>query len=301
MRDVEAVSLAPRESRSSFQPPAGCDPRGRRRARAQAQRREAEQCTREFIAEIARDCRPWGLSVTEVARHLKMPARTVRHWKSEACQVRPICRRGRPPQTCSVADRNEVFHFLREVSGPAVGVEALRALFPTVPRCVIADLLRRYRRVWRYRERRSGFRLNWLRPGSVWAIDFSEPRHPIDGVHDYLFAVRDLASHCQLAWHPFRGETAAEAIEVMEDLFRRHGPPLVLKSDNGSAFIAELFRDMLRACKRPADCVPVSRPGGARPVDQRADEDGTPRRVPRAGRESQRSGRGSRLPAVGQQ
>jgi hypothetical protein len=81
----------------------------------------------------------------------------------------------------------------------------------------------------------------------VWAIDFSEPLHPIDGVYEYLFAVRDLGSHCQLAWHPFRGEAAAEAIQTLEELFRRWGPPLVLKSDNGSAFIAEAFRDRLVA------------------------------------------------------
>jgi hypothetical protein len=36
--------------------------------------------------------------------------------------------------------------------------------------------------------------LHWTVPGSVWAMDFAEPPAPVDGVYDYLFSVRDLAS-----------------------------------------------------------------------------------------------------------
>jgi hypothetical protein len=82
----------------------------------------------------------------------------------------------------------------------------------------------------------------------VWAIDFSEARHPIDGVYPYLLAVRDLASHRQLAWQPVASEKAAEVVPTLRQLFAEHGPPLVLKSDNGSAFIAHLTREaMLQA------------------------------------------------------
>jgi transposase InsO family protein len=138
-----------------------------------------------------------------------------------------------------------VLRFLREVSGPAVGLEAIRALFPDVPRCVLADLLRRYRYVWRWRYREQGFRLDWKRPGAVWAIDFSEPPQPIDGVFDQLFAVRDLAGHEQLAWTPVKGAAAEQAMAVMGGLFREHGAPLVVKCDNGSAFISDEFQAFL--------------------------------------------------------
>jgi transposase InsO family protein len=177
------------------------------------------------------------------AETLGVAPRTLRHWRRRT-DAPPACR-GRPCKTASPERRAEVRRFLREVCGPAVGLEAIRALFPDVPRCVLADLLRRYRRVWRRRYRQRGLRLTWRRPGAVWAIDFSEAPCLIDGVFRYLFAVRDLASHCQLLWRPVKAETAAEAIAALEDLFREHGPPLVIKCDNGSAFIADAFQALL--------------------------------------------------------
>jgi transposase InsO family protein len=175
-----------------------------------------------------------------------MSPRTLRHWrqrwKTDRLAWRP---RGRPPVTCDVATRNQVIRFLHEVTGPAVGLPALRPLFPQVPRCILADLLRRYRRVWRRRWCRKGYRLTWHVPGAVWAMDFSEAPHPIDGAYEYLFAVRDLASHYQIAWIPVPDLQAQTVLPLLWQLFGEHGPPLVLKSDNGSAFIADLLTDFL--------------------------------------------------------
>ena len=44
--------------------------------------------------------------------------------------------------------------------------------------------------------------LHWHRPGAVWAMDHTEPPTPIDGRWPHVLAVRDLASHMQLAWLP---------------------------------------------------------------------------------------------------
>jgi len=141
-----------------------------------------------------------------------------------------------------VSSRNAVIHFLRHVSGPAIGLEPLRALFPSVSPTILADLLRRYRQVWRRRYRLTGFRLRWHHVGSAWAMDHSEASQPVDGVYPYIFAVRDVASGYQLAWQPVRTTKADEVLAILDDLFQEHGPPLVLKSDNGSAFIAEPTR-----------------------------------------------------------
>jgi transposase InsO family protein len=198
---------------------------------------------RHAAARCAADGQRQKQSVSSTARQLGVRERTLRHWMAKCPSIPAV--RGRPTVRCPVAVRNEVYRWLRDVTGPVVGLAALQALFPHVPRVVLESLLKRYRRVWKWRYRRRGFRLEWLRPGRVWAIDFSEPRYPIDGVCDYLFAVRDLASHYQLAWLPFRTQTAQEAMRALERLFLEFGPPLVLKSDNGSAFIAELFEQML--------------------------------------------------------
>jgi hypothetical protein len=78
-------------------------------------------------------------------------------------------------------------------------------------------------------------------------MDFSQARHPIDGVFPYLLAIRDLASHQQLAWRPVRGQTADDVLPVLQELFTEHGAPLVLKSDRGSAFIALATRTAMLA------------------------------------------------------
>ncbi len=192
-----------------------------------------------------------GGSQRQVASQLEVSDRTLRNWKrrleANAHEKRfDPPPRGRPPLACDADTRNAVIRFLHQITGPVVGLPALRPLFPSVPRVILAELLGRYRRVWRRRYRQSGFRLTWHHAGAVWAIDFSQPRCPIDGVYDYLLAVRDLASHQQLAWLPVFDEKAATIVPILQQLFDQHGPPLVLKSDNGSAFIAAATQDVLR-------------------------------------------------------
>ena len=57
--------------------------------------------------------------------------------------------------------------------------------------------------------------------------------------------MRDLASGMQLAWRPTKDETAQTAVSVLVGLFLVHGPPLVLKLDNGSAYRAEEMQKAL--------------------------------------------------------
>ena len=139
-----------------------------------------------------------------------------------------------------------MIHFLHEITGPNVSQEAVRCLFGDVPACIIQDLLTRYKRVWRRRYAKSGYRLTWNSPGRVWAIDHSESRKLIDGRYGYLFAVRDLASHQQLAWDACEGTGAREATAILGELFAVHGPPLILKSDNGSAFTSAEMQNLLK-------------------------------------------------------
>jgi transposase InsO family protein len=73
-------------------------------------------------------------------------------------------------------------------------------------------------------------------------MDFTEVSHPIDGRFPYVFAVRDLASGLQLAWEPVADPTTAAVIPVLRRLFTVAGAPLVLKSDNGSAFRADRLK-----------------------------------------------------------
>jgi transposase InsO family protein len=120
--------------------------------------------------------------------------------------------------------------------GPGVGLPTLQTMFPMLARAELADILSRYRRVWRRLHEQTIHVLHWSEVGRVWAIDFHGPRPPIDGLYPYLVAARDLASHQQVAWLPVRDVTAATVLPVLTSLFVVHGAPLALKSDNGSAF-----------------------------------------------------------------
>jgi transposase InsO family protein len=57
--------------------------------------------------------------------------------------------------------------------------------------------------------------------------------------------VRDLASHQQLLWLPVPDLTADTTIAALRMLFTLHGAPLVLKADNGSAFVAGATKEFL--------------------------------------------------------
>jgi transposase InsO family protein len=129
--------------------------------------------------------------------------------------------------------------------GPGVGLPTLLALCPEMARREIQDMLRRYRRLYKRRCRALVRVLHWHRTGAVWATDFAEPPLAVDGCYSRLLAVRDLASGFQLAWLPVADESAQTAHDVLIALFRAHGAPLVLKSDNGSAFIADHVRRLL--------------------------------------------------------
>jgi hypothetical protein len=76
-------------------------------------------------------------------------------------------------------------------------------------------------------------------------MDFTHPSRLIDGVYPAILNVVDLGSRQQLLWLPTLREDAATVRDALDDLFEQHGPPLVIKSDNGPPFRAEATKDLL--------------------------------------------------------
>lgn len=114
----------------------------------------------------------------------------------------------------------------------------LRRRFPQVAREELREMQRRYRRVLRRKGRATLHVLRWMEPGAVWAMDHAEAPAPIDDRYGSLLAVRDLASQQQLAALPVEAQDAVTTEAVLESLVREHRAPLVLKADNGSAFLS---------------------------------------------------------------
>jgi transposase InsO family protein len=222
------------------------DPPSTRRGYArQCLAREYEWNLRKNIVGLTRWTSNLGLSLPETANLLHLAPRTLRYWyddfRIKAPQIHLL---GRPTLRSPLADRTEVLDVLDEL-GPATSVATLRECFPLMPRAELEDLVKRYRRVWRIRHQHVQFCLHWQQPGAVWAMDFSQAPRPIDGIYPYLLAVRDLASHQQLLWLPVLDMTADTTIAALRMLFVLHGAPLVLKADNGPAFIADATKEFL--------------------------------------------------------
>jgi putative transposase len=182
------------------------------------------------------DERGWAQAATAEALHLA--GRTLRHWQHTAALGQPVAGLGRPALRAPREQRQAVLEALDEL-GPGVGVATLHEGFPALGRRELADLLARYRRAWRRRNQELLHVLRWPVAGIVWAIDYAEAPCATDGLYPYLLAVRDLASGQQLLWLPVRDATSAQAQQALASLFALYGAPLVLKSDNGSAFGAE--------------------------------------------------------------
>jgi hypothetical protein len=217
----------------------------RRGAAGQRTRRALERAVRRAAVAFGRWAARHGLSLHQAAAALAIAPRTLARWQRawQQTRLRPQPR-GRPCRRSSRAARNRLLALLG-LLGPHAGLPTLRALCPEMARREIQDLLRRYRRAWKLRHRVLLHVLHWQRAGSVWAADFAEPPWPVDGCYDRLLAVRDLASGMQLAWLPVVDESARTAGDTLVALFRQHGPPLVLKSDNGSAFISDRTQQLL--------------------------------------------------------
>jgi transposase InsO family protein len=213
---------------------------GQRRERLQ------EQMARRHVVEAGEDLLGAGWHWADTADFFHLAPRTLRYWRQglSLAGVRwmPL---GRPIRAANRQERNDVIHFLDEW-GPGVGLPTLQVLFPALARAALVDILGRYRRVWRRLHQQPIHVLHWSEVGRVWAIDFHGPRPLVDGLYPHLLAVRDLASHQQLAWLPVRDVTAATVLPVLTRLFREHGAPLVLKSDNGSAFGAQEVQALSR-------------------------------------------------------
>lgn len=179
-------------------------------------------------------------SARKVALRLGISPRTLEHWVREL----PSRAVGRPQKRVAWKRRKRVVRFLLE-NGFHLGLPTLQAEFPKIPRAVLHETLQAWREIAARRKRRHFLRLVWERPGGVWAADFTKPPQPIEGTFPSVLLVRDLASSCVLAAAPVAAEDAAHAQAVFQELFHNLGPPLVIKLDNGSAFIERGFRRWL--------------------------------------------------------
>jgi transposase InsO family protein len=212
---------------------------------AQQPRREAEHEARLHAVAFQHWAVQQGMRQEAVAGQLGLAPGTLafwaHRWHVDYLEARPL---GRPCHRSPLPLRNQAIDFMR-FAGPGVSATAVQATFPALARREAENLRDRFRRLWELDHPRAIHVLHWHHPGAVWAMDHTGPMPAIDGRWPYMLAVRDLSSGCQLAWLPVLDETAETTIGALQWLFLEYGPPLVLKSDNGSGFIAEAMHRFL--------------------------------------------------------
>lgn len=218
----------------------------RRGPHRQKARREAERQVRRSAVGLARWAARYGEDAGQCAGRVGLNSETLRRWARRWTDDRmAVLERGRPVDRSERALRQAILAVF-SLMGPGVGLPTLQDLFPGVGRSELVSMQSRYR--WAFSRRRRSFvhALRWTTPGAVWAQDHADPPCPIDGRYDKLHAVRDLGSSSHLAALPTDTNGAVPACKLLEALFRFHGAPLVMKSDNGSAFTSDEMRELAR-------------------------------------------------------
>jgi transposase InsO family protein len=145
----------------------------------------------------------------------------------------PLADIGAPPKEVPREARNLVKD---ELDKRGANVEHLYETFPFISKQSLSD----FTVFWLLAQSRLKININlhWQQPGAVWAMDFL--KRETDKGYGYILNVRDLSSGKVLASRPTKSQTAAESCRILEELFLIYGVPLVIKSDNGSEFIAEI-------------------------------------------------------------
>jgi transposase InsO family protein len=231
-----------------------------RGALAQQSRRELEVEVRVRVVELGDWAHARGLLWIEIAASIGLSPRTLSAWRNRRSHDRLTPRpRGRRSTRSSRDERNAVVHFIND-RGPCVGLPTLRAAFPTMRRAELADRLAHYRTACRRLFRTDRSRLTWLRSGAVWAMDFVQASELIDGRFPFLLSIMDLASRYTLLWSPVPHEDAATVLTHLDELFTEHGAPLVLKCDNGPAFLSDTIKTFLTDWLVAALYSPARRP-----------------------------------------
>ncbi len=180
-----------------------------------------------------------------IAKELGVTPQTIRRWVKRVREGKPVYRSPGPkPKDVPRQRRQAVIGSLVRL-GPFAGVAVLRGLFESVPYRRLAQLKRRFVCVLKRRYRWYSKRLEWLRAGAVWAADFTKPKARLEHGMKQLLLVRDLASGAMLAAVRCRTENARVAGGALLALFVSLGAPLVLKLDNGSAFVAGATQALL--------------------------------------------------------
>ncbi len=190
------------------------------------------------VTELKRQMR-W--SYPRLCRCVGVPYGRFRRWQARLQHGQPVWGRPGPKKVValSLAELRGAVDGLDHGDQRSRGTGALYRHYHTqISRRDLAALIATARRALAEERQAACCHITWHVPGLVWSLDDTELARSPHQVLD-LHQVQDLASRYKfLPWVGERivGETVAARLE---QLFLQHGPPLVLKRDNGGTLNQE--------------------------------------------------------------
>jgi transposase InsO family protein len=189
-----------------------------------------------FVTTLSRLKRqvPWPYQ--RLCQYLALPHSSFRRWKHRLERGQPVLFKPGPKKVAPLNLEELHVHLYRLKHGyqrsPGVG-RLYRQYQDQISRRDLRALTETVRRELAQQRQAELRRITWHVPGLVWSLDDAElVRLASHQLH--LHQVQDLASRYKFT--PLVGDRAwGETVALrLEQLFLRHGPPLVLKRDNGS-------------------------------------------------------------------
>jgi hypothetical protein len=180
-----------------------------------------------------------SLSERKLCRSLALPRSTYRRWHGRSCQGQQIIALPGPKklQPLPLEELKSQIDALEHGAKRTSGSSALYAQYSeAISRREFNTLIEQSRQEHCQAQRQKLQHLQWHSPNVAWAIDGAE--YTADGQGQLLLfiAVQDLASSHRFAPLPAFKLTGEQVAQYLDGLFKEHGPPLILKRDNGSIF-----------------------------------------------------------------
>lgn len=178
-----------------------------------------------------------GYSVRLLAQGLACSTTTIKRWRRRHRAGQPVRRPPGPrPSLPLPLDqlRREIAqlpHRRHRTLNMQPFIQRFRGAFS---RRQIQHHVRAHRIELRRQHRQSLRRVRWRIPNTAWAIDATDVGRDRLGRMLRLISCRDLASRFQFEPRACLTVDAQTINEYLLQLFRRYGPPLLLKRDNGS-------------------------------------------------------------------
>ncbi len=184
------------------------------------------------------------ISLLQISRLSGYAYSSLKRWRSRMRRGYPVIEVPGPKKTGSVdmAELSLEIDSLQHRKKRSLGSGALhRRHGAKLSRRNLNALIGNARRERLHRQQAHSHRICWSCANLAWAIDDTK----LSSARGWIHTIRDLASRFTLA--PITGPLAhgEQIAGHLEDLFRVHGAPLVLKRDNGSNLNHDAINQLL--------------------------------------------------------